>query len=1156
MNLLFQKIRKIIPLFFFRLTSSAARRTLQTSILVTLMLVIILNLSLSLKLLAQQNDIKFVCISVEQGLSQSYVYSIIQDRQGFMWFATASGLNRYDGYNFTVYKPDLFDSTSLSGIIIYGVLEDHFGDIWVATRGGGLNKFDRETEQFTHYKHDPNDQSSLSHNELSLLYEDRSGMLWIGTYGGGLNKFDRKNGSFIHYKHDPDNSNSLSGNYVSSIFEDRLGRFWIGTASKGLNKFDRETGEFTRYKHDPDNPNSLSNDLVRPIYEDKSGNLWVGTSRGLNRLDREKNNFIRYYHDPNNPKSLSHDRVFSIYEDRSGTLWVGTNWGLNKLVQSPDSIGRGSLTENVEFIHYIPDPLNEYSLSDNNIISIYEDRSGTLWFGTAGGGVCTYGRNKAKFDHYKHDPDNTNSLSKNLVMSLFEDRSGILWIGTSGGLDKFDRETEEFIHYKHDPADPNSLSSDVVWSISEDRSGVLWIGTRGGLDKLDRKTGEFAHYRHDPDNPASLNNSGIRSLYVDRSGTLWVGTFRGLNKLIFNSDSVGKGSDMRNEQFVRYKHDPSDPNSLSSGAVFAIYEDDFGTIWIGTTGGLNRFDRETEEFVQYKNDPDDPESLSNNVVLSIHEGLSSNSEGERILWVGTAKGLNKFVLSPDSFGKESGLNKDSFVHYTQKDGLLGDVIIGILGDDAGNIWVSTDRGLSKFDPRTETFKNYDPSDGVQGLEFTIGAYHKSRSGELFFGGSNGFNAFYPDSIKDNEYIPPVVLTDFRIFDKPAELDRSVNTIEEVDLSYKQNHFSFEFAALDYTTPEKNQYAYMLEGLDEEWIYSGTRRYASYTNLPGGEYVFRVKGSNNDGIWNEEGISVRITITPPFWETLWFRILAVFSLAGIVISGYKIKTKNIQAQKEVLEVEVAERTQQLQEARDELEDKVDERTKELVKSREQFRQLAQRLLSVQDEERERFSRDIHDSLGQYLATLALQNGLIKKRAHSLTPEEVIEELDEIDKLIREAIDECHRISFELSPSSLKELGFVQAINGVVTHFSEIMGVNVVFEESLNGKTLTAEQELTFFRILQESLNNVQKHASAKMIQVRLYEDDGKVHFSIEDDGSGFDMDEIDKVELHDSMRGLGLVSMRERVSNLDGQFEIITKIGEGTKILVGVPLKKG
>ena len=1134
---------------YYRIVSSADGRTIQTSRLVTLMLVILLNPGLPMRLLAQQNDIKFDCISVQQGLSQSSVYSIIQDRQGFMWFATASGLNRYDGYDFTVYKPDPIDSTSLSGIIIYGLLEDNFGDIWVATRGGGLNKFNRETEQFTHYTHDPNDRNSISTNNLSLVYEDRSGILWIGTYGGGLNKFDRKNGRFIHYKHDPDNPNSLSGNYVSSIFEDRSGRLWIGTASNGLNKFDKATDEFTRYKHDSNNSKSLSNDLVRSIHEDRSGNLWVGTSQGLNRLEEEKNQFIQYYHDPNNPKSLSHDRVFSVFEDRSGRLWVGTNWGLNKLVPSPDSIGKGSLTENVEFIHYIPDPLDQYSLSDNNIISIYEDRSGTLWFGTNGGGVCTYGKNKAKFVHYKHNPDDTNSLSKNLVMSLFEDRSALLWIGTSGGLDQFDRQTGQFIHYKHDPADPNSLSSDVVWSIAEDRTGILWIGTRGGLDKFDRETGKFTHYRHDPNDPASLNNSGIRSLYVDMSGNLWVGTFRGLNNLILRDYD---GADMHNERFVRYQHDPSDSNSLSSGAVFAINEDDFGTIWIGTTGGLNRFDRETGEFVQYKNDPADPKSLSNNVVLSIYEDLNVNTEGERILWVGTAKGLNKLALSET---KGSGLNNASFIHYSEKDGLPGDVIIGILGDDVGNIWVSTDRGLSKFDPETETFKNYDQSDGVQSLEFTIGAYHKSRSGELFFGGGNGFNAFYPDSINDNEYIPPIVLTDFRIFDKPAVLDRSVNTIEEIDLSYKQNHFSFEFAALDYTTPEKNQYAYKLEGLDEDWIYSGTRRYASYTNLPGGEYVFRVKGSNNDGIWNEEGISVRITITPPFWETWWFRILGALSLVVIVFFGYRIKTKNIQAQKEVLEVEVAERTEQLQNARDDLEDKVDERTKELDKSRGQYRQLAQRLLNVQDEERERFSRDIHDSLGQYLATLALQNGLIKKRAHDLTPEEVIEELDEIDKSIREAIDECHRISFELSPPSLKELGIVQAINEVVTHFSEQTGVEIVFEESLNGKALTAEQDLTFFRILQESLNNIQKHASAKRIQVRLYEDDGNVRFSIEDDGSGFNMDEIDRLELHESMRGLGLVSMRERVSNLNGQFEIVTKIGEGTKVLVGVPLQK-
>ncbi len=820
------------------------------------------------RLLPLEEKIKFDHVTVEKGLSQSTVTCILQDSIGFMWFGTKDGLNKYDGNTFKPFISNPDDPQSLSNSEIEAIHEDKSGILWVATRNG-LNRFDPQTEKFTHYKNDPNDPNSLSHNDIRAMYEDKWGNLWIGTFGGGLNKFDPKKGTFTRYRHDPQNPNSLRSDLVRAIWGEKSGILWIGTNGGGLNKFDSQKEAFTHYRPEPGNPKSLSSNTVLSMYKDKSGILWIGTVLGLNRFDPGTETFTRYKHDPQNPNSLISDYVYSLYEDKSGNLWIGTTLGLNRLDGQRD-----------KFYCYKHEPNDPKSLTNDYILSIYEDRSGALWIGPWGSGLNKFDRKMQKFIYYQSDPNNpTNSLSHNFVWCIFEDREGMLWIGTDGGgLNKFDPNNELFTCYKLDRQNPNSLSSDFVYSIHEDKWGMLWIGTTLGLNKFDRQKNTFTLYQEEPQNPNSLSHNYILKVYEDQSGIFWIGTFGGgLTK--FEPDK---------EKFTRYKADANNPNSLSNNDIRTIYGDRSGTLWIGTFGGgLNEFDPKKEIFKCYKKDPDNPNSLASNEINSIYE------DQRGILWIGTwGGGLNKF-------DRQKGI----FTAYTRKDGLPNDNIYGILEDSQGNLWISTSKGLARFNPRTGSCRNYHPRDGLQGYEFNCGAYYKSKSGEMFFGGVTGFNRFYPERIEDNLYMPPIVITDFKIFNrsvgigKNSPLKEHISYTKEIVLSYANDNISFEFAALDYTDSERNQYKYLLEGFNPDWIDLGPKHDITFTNLNAGTYTFRVIGSNNDGLWNEKGASVKIIITPPFWATWWFRILVALLCFGLFFVLHKIRTTRIKQRME-------------------------------------------------------------------------------------------------------------------------------------------------------------------------------------------------------------------------------------------------------------------
>ncbi|MCP4154297.1 MAG: protein kinase [bacterium] len=817
--------------------------------------------------LLSHNNIRFERLTIADGLSQNTVFAILRDSRGFLWFGTEDGLNRYDGYTFKVFKNNPDDAETLCDNWIQTIYEDKSGVLWIGTHGG-LERFNRKSQTFSHYIHNPKDPHSLSHNKVWSIYEDMMHVLWVGT-DNGLNRFDREKNSFIRWENYSKSPDSLGSKRVKYICEDRLENLVVGTFDGGLNILDREKTLFTNYKHDPANPKSLWDNTVLSICKEGSGSLWLATYSGCGRFDFGKELFDYSINDILNLNIA----VLSIYEDNDGILWIGTyGEGLYRFAPPQKNA--------IQYKQITGDPS---SLSNNYVQSIYEDENGILWVGT-NSGLNKFDKKKQKFGCSESEPNKPNYLSNN-IWSIHEDRQGTLLIGTESGLESLVRNKKKFSRRKNGNHKFVSLENSKILSILEGENGDLWVGTlEDGLYRFNRNRKRLSHYKHEPSTPGSLSNNHINAIYEDKSGILWLGTLGGLNKF-----------DKKNGTFYCYRNIPDNEESLSHNSVNAIYESKSGELWIGTSGGLNRFSRRGKVFTHWKRNPDLPKTISQNKISAIGEDKNGN------LWIGTwGGGLNKFDRK-----------QGTFKHYLEKDGLANGFIYSILGDKNGNLWMSTNKGLSKFNPERELFKNYDIRDGLQSNEFNTGAYFKSNDGEMFFGGINGFNAFYPHEITDNPHIPPVVITDFQILNESVQtgdkspLKQSIIETKEITLSHKDYVFSFDFAALDFTNPGKNKYAYKMEGFDKDWVYrDAKKRFATYTNLDPGNYVFRVIGTNNDGVWNRKGSSIKIKIIPPFWKTWWFYLLAFVSFAilsyliinfvknYIILAGFWKKEKDI------------------------------------------------------------------------------------------------------------------------------------------------------------------------------------------------------------------------------------------------------------------------
>ncbi|HEY8934680.1 MAG TPA: two-component regulator propeller domain-containing protein [Cyclobacteriaceae bacterium] len=829
-----------------------------------------------------QTELKFKRLTTNEGLSHGLVCASVKDHKGFMWFATGEGLNRYDGYRFTTYKHDPENTKSISNNLVRDVFEDRAGNLWAATESG-LDLFDREKEIFIH--HTPGG-SAVSVRDI---FQDSKSRLWLGTTKG-LFLLDPTTLMSKLYHYDEDDKKSLSHNFIYRLAEDNDGDLWIAT-QLGLNRFNPQTQKFATYAHEDGNPNSISINWIKAVFKDSKGNIWIGTQgAGISLFNRKENSFINYSHDPTNPNSVAHNDILCFTEDNNGKLWVGTENG---------GISVFDYRKNI-FTTYQHDATDNTSLSNNSIHSLYKDDIGNIWAGTWSGGVNFLPQLKDKFMHYKQVPYNNNSLSNNLVLCITGDHMGNIWIGTDGGgLNRLDRKRQTFTHYRHDSKNPNSASTDYIIIVVEVDNETIGLGYhRVGFDFFNNKKNLFTPLLEDGSFP-SFTNTSVSMAYRDHDGNLWLGTFDN-NGICFY--------DMKTKHITWHRNNPQDNKTIGGSFIYALAEDREGNLWLGSDNGLDLFDRKNNQFIHYRNDPGNKQSLSHNTVRSVMEDSHGN------LWLGTDGGLNFFDRK-----------NNTFTTYTEKDGLANNAIYGVQEDAHGNLWFSSNKGLSRFNPVTKTCRNYDVSDGLQDNSFKPNAWYKTTDGEMYYGGVNGFNVFHPDSIKDNTFVPPVWITDFQVFNKPVVIDsrnsplkKPISESKEIRLTYKQSVFSFEFSALNYTLSEKNQYAFMLEGFDQGWNYSGTQRKATYTNLDPGEYTFRVKASNNDGIWNEEGTSIKVIITPPFWETLWSKTLIVLFIAGSVYSIFKIRVNAIKAQKAKLEEQVRVQTAEVIAQKDVLE----------------------------------------------------------------------------------------------------------------------------------------------------------------------------------------------------------------------------------------------
>jgi ligand-binding sensor domain-containing protein/signal transduction histidine kinase len=1029
---------------------------------------------------ALRGDLKFAHLTTNDGLSQGYVTAILQDRRGFMWFATRDGLNRYDGSAFVVYKHNPNDSASLSSNFIEDLVEDDHGYLWISTNTG-VNKFDPINERFTRYLHDPQNAHSVGGTYITRIARDRRGYLWFGTLDGGLDKFDHTTGVFTHYHNDSD------GQFVgriNQIVEDSREDIWF-TADRGLFHLNRRTGQITR-------PPATSNALMADrLCADSVGRLWMvadSPNLVLVKYDPQTELLTRYPLRLGAAAGLG-SRIKggslngNLVADGQNGLWVPSSDGLYYFDGRTERFTRG-------FQH---DETNADSLDSNAIMSVYQDRGGVLWVGTENAGLNVLNFRQEQFVHYMHRPSDANSISPGRVKAIYQERNGVLWVGFFPRvLDRIDRSAGEINHRVPKPGNGNTLGQGTnVNAIYKDAAGYLWVGGGGsGLDRFDERTGRFKHYRHDPNDPNSLPSDNVVSIYGDRNRHMWVGGQYGISRY-----------DPATDRFTTYLPVPTNPASLLNW-IWAIYEDRSGTLWLGSFGGaLIRFDVNANIFMAYSPDPHDSHKLSGAGLTSIHEDRSGT------LWVGAFDGLYRFNRQAEAFDR-----------YTENQGLPSSTIRCIQEDRSGRLWLSTQKGLSRFDPTSQTFRNYDVSDGLQSNEFSDGCY-QGPNGELFFGGSNGFNSLFPGNIRDNPYVPPVVITSFRISNKlvpigaKAVLKKAITYVESLTLSYTENDVSFEFAALSYANSRKNRYRYKLESYDSDWTDADSKHaLATYTNLEPGEYVFRVKASNSDGVWNEQGVSLPILITPPFWKTNLFRAFCATVLVTILWTAYRLRVRQLQ-------------------------------------------HAFNMRLQARVEERTRIARELHDTLLQSFQALVF----FFQAARNLLPgrtEEAIRTLDEAIRDANEAITEGRNAIQGLRADPAQDGNLEHLLTAAGNEFARSSsggGNPPAFQVTVEG----ARQPLSpllhdeVCRIARELLRNAFHHAHASRIEIEITYDGQFFRLRVRDNGKG-----IDRTVVETGARPghWGLPGMRERAKKIGARLELWSQPGAGTEAEVTVPAR--
>ena len=1136
----------------------------------------LISVLISTNSFGQSYTIEFDQYTTNEGMSNGYVNTILHDSKGFIWIGTANGLNRFDGITFKTYYYDMNDSATISGSGVTSMAEDSIGNIWVTT-SNGLCVYDRKKDSFSRKTIRVNGEK-LS-NSFNTCFIDSKGFLWAAIANSGVLRFKiynkyQINNSIIDseiYLLDEDDVDKVFKNNVYSIIEDENSRIWVVSYSNKLSYFDEEHNKFTSQPIIHPEAYKFSNNR-KGIIKDRDGDFIISIEQvGMLVWDRNKNNFKLYK--PNGTDLMPKGNVLSaLAEGKEGLIWIGDR----------DSEGVSIFNKKTEKFSYCQsDEFDPYSLNTNKINCIYQDKTGTMWVGTIIG-VNKYSPGKFKFNRYYSNPNLPDKLGSNNTLCFAESKTGDIWIGTDGGgLNKLDRETGRFIHFKHDPSNPNSLSSDAIISICEDHEGTLWMGTyNGGLARM--KDNKFSAFYPDPSNPGSISNINIWYVFEDSKRNLWVATLNSGLELF----------DRKTNRFYHYTNRVGDSTSICNNAYYEIYEDSKQNLYITGNWGVSIIDLNAYDFsktlpdIKFRNlfHVENRNSLSSSDVYCVKEDNEGN------LWFGTfGSGIDKLELAT---GK--------FTNFSTKDGLPGNSVTSILVDDLNNLWLATDKGLANFNPKTKEIFVFDQKDGLQNTSLKSWAI-KAKDGEMFFGGPDGFNSFFPESImhNQNKNKPPVVITGLKIFNKPVEINEQFNgrvilandisETNELVLSYGENYFTFEFIALDFTAPEKNSYAYMMEGFDDEWVQCGTKREANYTNLDPGEYTFRVKASNNEGVWNAEGTSIKIIILPPWWETWWFRLIAVLSIIFIIGSVFYSRIQYFKNKKILLEKLVAQKTSELRKMNATLTNQAKElgQTNSLLEERQEQIEEQSEELSAQKESLEKMNSELHDlnaTKDKFFSIIAhdIKNPFNAVIGFTGLLEENFNEWDDERKLeVINIVNTSAKNLYELLDNLLQ---WSRSQSGVIEFKPQKIALKDTFNNAVGLFRETADAkniELNFTSPDKELLVNADKNMLDAIMRnlisnaLKFTNTGGQVHIFAEaieefamikvtDNGVGISseiQEQLFRIDKHtstygtynESGSGLGLILVKEFVAKHGGKIGVESIKGKGSTFHFTLPL---
>ena len=972
---------------------------------------------------AQINKVLFERIGRDQGLIPGNVDDVMQDSVGFIWMATENGLCRFDGYNFVYYKNHVHDNSSLSYNHAFSLLEDKNGIIWVGTLGGGLNKFNSRTGKFKRFMNDANNYNSISNNNVYKVYRDSKKRIWVSTLGGGLNLFDPVKEIFTRFTHSNKDPNSISSNMVSALFEDKENNFWIGTFDAGINLFVEKENKFLHIINDPNKKYSLSHNQVMEFLEDSKGRFWIATfGGGVNLFDRTNKKFRNTKSESNFPLKPDNLNVRRLLED-SESIWVGTYNGLFRF--DKNSFSKTDLYSN---------PNNPKTINDDKIRSIYMDRMGNVWVGTIDG-LNKFDSNKKAFEityfnqNFEKVLDNQHVVSSNFITDK------ILWAGP--GKSAITKSAKRKIKFFGKVDTQKGFQTQTATSFYKDEKNILWIGSYNGIYYYDTGNNEFHNVQYFDDGTSTRGNNFVRWFYTDKKNRLWAGTMSGGLTFYDPSKNIIK----------RYTHNEQDIKTIGDSRVSCVFEDKYGTIWIGTYGGLDIINEKEQTFKHYKINPNDSTAISNDRIYCIYESKAGD------LWIGTYQGLNRYNRK-----------KDNFEQFTSQHGLSDNTIYSIQEDDAENLWLRINDAISKFDPVKKLFTNYNTSDGLPPIGLNGNISLLNNDGKMFFGFSNGLISFYPKELKDNPYKPHVVFTKLTIMDKEVEvgedspLAKPLNELDEIELTHNDKAIGIEFSALHYAIPSKNKYAYKLEGVIDDWIFvDANNRVAKFTNLDPGTYILKVIASNNDGIWNNVEKTLKIIITPPYWGTWWFRIFVVIIILFLIFIFYEIRLN--------------------------------------------------RLISI-ERTRSRIARNLHDDVGGTLSSIQYFVRAIEKKINDDNDEDRTKYLNLIMSSSADAQEKIKDLIWTVNPEEDVLQKFLIKFNRYASDLldSKEIKYHINLPSGNLNQVIPMETRQHLWCICKETVTNIVKHSQCKNVNIKFNLDGRQLELTIEDDGIGFNEEE--------------------------------------------------